>query len=82
MYWYPGALGTSDFLLVLFLLMMYVCLVLRLSPVFLADPWGITVLTKDVKGSFDSIEYQGTASFDWKKNSLFFNNLLEPFNVN
>ena len=31
---------------------------------FLADPWGITVLTEDVKGSFDSIEYQGTAIFD------------------
>ena len=35
--------------------MMYVCWVLRLSPVFFADPWGITVLTEDVKGSFDSM---------------------------
>ena len=31
---------------------------------FLADPWGITVLTKDVEGSFDSIEYQGTDFFN------------------
>ena len=55
MYWYRGALGTSDFLLVLFLPMMYVCLVLRLSPVCSADPWGFTVLTEDLKGSFDSM---------------------------
>ena len=51
---------------------------------FLADPWSIAVLTEDVKGSFDSIEYQGTVFFHWKKKeekkgSYFFCNIYHPF---
>ena len=40
---------------IMFLLMIYVCCIWRLSPVLCAYPWGFTVLTEDVKGSFDSM---------------------------
>jgi len=80
----PRCLGYLWYsLLVLFLFMKYVYALYWDCHLFLADPWSITVLTEDVKGSFDSIEYQGTIFFDWKKekkrNFYFFCNIYHPF---
>ena len=41
------------------------------------DPWGFVLLSEDVQGSFDSIKYQETVFFNWKK--LQFKSLFSNF---